>query len=275
MIDEKINEALAELAKSLKDLDSARRQVDSTVEAYGQLSKATTEYAANMASVQKSIEKLVATIGDNYQGDVNRLKAKSEIVIASCKAKLDHAATTFANSVSATKNDFGNALDKMRTEYEDNIEGLENECKRSVETFNNTLGQVATALGATLNKVGAELEANNSRLENERKRSIEAFDNSLKKATSAFQNSISTTRNDVDHTLGQIRHEYDNAAGNLREECERIVKNHNSTLEDLSAATEQAKTLSKRMDNAIRMQRIALAANLAFIVAAALLAFLR
>lgn len=275
MIDEKINEALAELAQSLKDLDSARRQVDSTVKAYGQLSEATTEYAANMASVQKSIEKLVATIGDNYHGDVNRLKAKSEIVIASCKAKLDQAATTFADSVAATKNDFGNALDKMRTEYEDNIEGLENECKRSVETFNNTLGQVATAIGGTLNKVGAELEANNSRLENERKRSIEAFDNSLKKATSAFQNSISTTRNDVDHTLGQIRHEYDNAAGNLREECERIVKNHNNALEDLSAATEQAKALSKRMDTAIRMQRFALAANLAFIVAAALLALLR
>lgn len=120
MIDEKINEALTELAESLKDLDSARKQVDDTVKAYRSLSEATTEYAANMASVQKSIEKLVATIGGNYQGDVNRLKAKSEIVVASFKAKMDQAATTFAANVSATKNDFGNALDKMRTEYEDN-----------------------------------------------------------------------------------------------------------------------------------------------------------
>lgn len=134
---------------------------------------------------------------------------------------------------------------------------------------------MATAIGGTLNKVGAELEANNSRLENERKRSIETFDDSLKRAAATFQNSISTTRNDVGHTLGQIRHEYDNAAGNLREECERIVKNHNDALENLSAATEQAEALSKRMDTATRMQRIALAANLAFIVAAALLAFLR
>lgn len=275
MIDEKINEALAELAQSLKDLDSARKQVDDTVKAYSSLSEATTEYAANMASVQESIEKLVATIGDNYRGDVNGLKAKSEIVIASCKAKLDRAATTFADNVSATKNDFGHALDKMRTEYEDSIKGLENECRRRVETFNNTLGQVATAIGGTLNKVGAELEANNSRLEHERKRSIEAFDDSLKKAATAFQTSISAARNDVDHALGQIRHEYDNAAGNLREECERIVKNHNNALEDLSAATEQAKTLSKRMDTAIKMQRIALAANLAFVVAVAILAFLR
>ena len=48
MIEEKINNSLKELEEGLKDIESARKQVEKTVSSYDGLTKTTAEYVTKL-----------------------------------------------------------------------------------------------------------------------------------------------------------------------------------------------------------------------------------
>lgn len=66
MIDEKINNTLKELELGLKNIESARKQVEKTVTSYDDLSEATTEYVKSLGSLTTKVQELINLIGKDY-----------------------------------------------------------------------------------------------------------------------------------------------------------------------------------------------------------------
>ena len=59
MMDQRINDSLKELEQSLKNLDSARKQVEKTIESYDGLHDSVSEYVAQLEKITTKVEELI------------------------------------------------------------------------------------------------------------------------------------------------------------------------------------------------------------------------
>ena len=63
MIDEKINKTLSELEANLRNVESARKQVESTVNSYEGLKDATANYVKNLSKIENNLNVLISAVG--------------------------------------------------------------------------------------------------------------------------------------------------------------------------------------------------------------------
>lgn len=102
MIDEKINNSLRELEQGLKSMESARKQVEKTVNSYDGLNSTTAEYVSKLGTITSKIQELVDTIGKDYSQKVKAFEKDRETVINVSTAaieKLSIATEEFKNSL--------------------------------------------------------------------------------------------------------------------------------------------------------------------------------
>ena len=102
MIDEKINNSLKELEQGLKSMESARKQVEKTVNSYDGLNSTTAEYVSKLGTITSKIQELVDTIGKDYSLKVKAFEKDREIVITASTAateKLFKASEEFKDSL--------------------------------------------------------------------------------------------------------------------------------------------------------------------------------
>ncbi len=67
MIDEKINKTLSELEANLRNVESARKQVESTVNSYEGIKAVTANYVKNLSSIENNLHALITAIGADYE----------------------------------------------------------------------------------------------------------------------------------------------------------------------------------------------------------------
>ena len=104
MIDEKINNSLKELEQGLKNVESARKQVEKTVNSYEGIKATTTDYVNKLGTITNKIQEIVDSIGKDYAKKVTEFEKDREIVINASNAateKLSNATDEFNNSLSA------------------------------------------------------------------------------------------------------------------------------------------------------------------------------
>ena len=102
MIDEKINNSLRELEQGLKSMESARKQVEKTVNSYDGLNSTTAEYVSKLGIITTKIQEIVDTIGKDYSQKVNAFEEDRETVINASTAateKLFKASEEFKDSL--------------------------------------------------------------------------------------------------------------------------------------------------------------------------------
>lgn len=98
MIDEKINNSLRELEQGLKNVESARKQVEKTVSSYDGLNKTTAEYVTQLGVITTKVKELVDSIGKDYDQKVKAFEKDRDIVIKASNAateKLSNATEEF------------------------------------------------------------------------------------------------------------------------------------------------------------------------------------
>lgn len=81
MIDEKINNSLRELEQGLKNVESARKQVEKTVSSYDGLNKTTAEYVSQLGVITTKIKELVDSVGKDYDLKVKAFEKDRDTVI--------------------------------------------------------------------------------------------------------------------------------------------------------------------------------------------------
>ena len=102
MIDEKINNSLRELEQGLKSMESARQQVERTVNSYDGLNSTTAEYVSKLGIITTKIQEIVDTIGKDYSQKVKAFEKDRETVINASTAateKLFKASEEFKDSL--------------------------------------------------------------------------------------------------------------------------------------------------------------------------------
>ena len=102
MIDQRINDSLMELEQSLKNLDSARKQVEKTIESYDGLHDSLSEYVAQLEKITTKVEELIVVVGTDYKQKVKGFDNDCKSIIESANSasqKLSEATDSFNNSL--------------------------------------------------------------------------------------------------------------------------------------------------------------------------------
>ena len=102
MIDEKINKTLKELEQGLKDVESARKQVERTVSSFSNLNTTTSEYVRKLGTITTKVQEFVGYVGKDYAQKVKDFEKDREAVIKSSNAateKLSNATEEFKDSL--------------------------------------------------------------------------------------------------------------------------------------------------------------------------------
>ena len=102
MIDQRINDSLKELEQSLKNLDSARKQVEKTMESYDGLHDSVSEYVAQLEKITTKVEELIVVVGTDYKQKVKGFDNDCKSIIESANSasqKLSEATDSFNNSL--------------------------------------------------------------------------------------------------------------------------------------------------------------------------------
>ena len=106
MIEEKINNSLKELEQGLRDIESARKQVEKTVSSYDGLTKTTGDYVTKLGSITTKVQELVDCIGKDYDQKVKAFEKDRDTIINASNAateKLANATEEFKDSLTELK----------------------------------------------------------------------------------------------------------------------------------------------------------------------------
>lgn len=102
MIDQRINDSLKELEQGLKNIDSARKQVEKTVNSFDGLNGSTSEYVSQLSALTSEVKGLIAAIETDYNQKTAAFEKDRKTIIESANSasrKLADATEVFANSL--------------------------------------------------------------------------------------------------------------------------------------------------------------------------------
>lgn len=86
MIDEKINKTLSELEANLRNVESARKQVESTVNSYEGIKAVTANYVKNLSSIENNLHTLITSIGADYERNTDSFRKDCKEIATSCNS---------------------------------------------------------------------------------------------------------------------------------------------------------------------------------------------
>lgn len=102
MIDQRINDSLKELEQGLKNIDSARKQVERTVNSFDGLNGSTSEYVSKLGTLTSKVKGLISAIETDYNQKTAAFEKDRKSIIESANSatqKLADATEAFANSL--------------------------------------------------------------------------------------------------------------------------------------------------------------------------------
>lgn len=107
MIDQRINDSLKELEQGLKNIDSARKQVERTINSYDGLHNSTSEYVTQLGKLTTKVKELVTAIGTDYNQKATAFDKDRKVIVDSANSaihELSNSTETFKNSLNNVEN---------------------------------------------------------------------------------------------------------------------------------------------------------------------------
>lgn len=107
MIDQRINESLKELEQGLKNIDSARKQVERTINSYDGLYNSTSEYVTQLGNLTTKVKELIVAIGTDYNQKVATFDKDRKVIVDSANSaihELSNSTETFKSSLNNVEN---------------------------------------------------------------------------------------------------------------------------------------------------------------------------
>lgn len=99
--------SLERMKSVLTDIESAKQQVEKTVNSYDGLNSTTAEYVSKLGTITTKIQELVDTIGKDYSQKVKAFEKDRETVI--------NATTAATEKLSNASEEFKDSLTEIRT----------------------------------------------------------------------------------------------------------------------------------------------------------------
>lgn len=113
MIDDKIQRTLYELEQQLRGIDSAHKQVKTTVSAFEELQNETSAYVRNLGRIQESIHSIVSLLEHHNKEQTFAIEKDREQIIKSCNTAIEQLSTATQDakeSINTAISSFNNKL---------------------------------------------------------------------------------------------------------------------------------------------------------------------
>ena len=110
MIDQRINDSLKELEQGLKNIDSARKQVERIINSYDGLHNSTSEYVTQLGKLTTKVKELVTAIGTDYNQKVAAFDKDRKVIVDSANSSIQE----LSNSTETFKNSLNNVENKLK-----------------------------------------------------------------------------------------------------------------------------------------------------------------
>lgn len=113
MIDERIDKTLSELETNLRNIESARKQVENTVNSYDGLKTVTANYVKSLSTIRENIDVLITTIGKDYENNTKSFRRDCNVITDSCNSLI----SKIDKVVEETKNNMSLQIDRFHKKF--------------------------------------------------------------------------------------------------------------------------------------------------------------
>ena len=249
------NELLASLAKmeaSLKEIESARMQVESTVKASSGLQKEVGEY---VSAVRKLCVTLHAWEEELKTREIS-LRHETESVISDIKRLCEESITSFSSNINeigtSFKNNTKDVLERF-TEQNNKLAGRVEELNALGEQIKNTTEEIENVKGSieVISKDLKNSQDEQDRVLDEIIQKIAAFPAMIQQSTITITQAVSSSKQSLNEVLAQTNKTLDTVNGktenlalniaNLSSLCQNINSSVSSATDNLSSALNKAK----------------------------------
>lgn len=261
-----INSALERLEQNLKDLDSAKKQVEATVNASEKLQQVISGYVKSLVSVQeglklweKELQGVQAGNATAFENAISQMGASCSEVVSLFKAKLDETKDGFetdtnsfliklenengklaeqVNSLKILCSAFDNAIHDINA-VKALLEGLSKELKDSQTAQDEALDVIKSDVGKISNTTSNAVKG----FVDEQTRKFETLHSGKDVKLLELANSISAVQ--------QVCHDIKDKSGSIESCCQDIRSNSDSLLRESLATKELNHTIIQKIEDSI------------------------
>ena len=212
---------LQELEDSLQAIDSAKNEVNKTVNAYSVLGFKISSYAENLNDVSQQLKNLQDTIKDAYTSLQNRIEKQQGEFATGFIQSVNQADTT----LQTTSAEFKSTTDAAKETIAESIKQTENDFKEQVnsasETFSEHCNNAAASFKETLTEITISLQNEIERKHNEiadrLSQSVNQADTTLQTTSAEFKNTTDATKESIIETVNKTKNDFKEQVNNLSE----------------------------------------------------------
>ena len=156
-MEERINQALAQIEKDLQNIKSAKEQVDSVVASSSQLKEKVGAFVSDVANLSKQVEQLMHSIADKSKDNLSNFKESMEALNRSCAEII----TSFENKTNAAANAVTSEIDKLHGEIEklDAARNILVSATDAIKKLNDNVEKLTSEIKVTQSAQDDELRA--------------------------------------------------------------------------------------------------------------------
>lgn len=258
-MEERIHQSLLQLENDLKDLKSAREQVEAVVEAHKSLKESVEKYVSILANLQTDSNELLKEITTEYKDNLEKTKlsikdfgAKCGEIITSFDKKTTGLSATLQSSINNAVNAFDEKIQKLNSSIESLkklYESFENSIK-TIEETKSTLDRILEELISSqktqdeiLNTIKNELH----QLASQTKEEFSKLNVLIQKSEQRINESVSTATNFITDCINNVGKEVRNNGNNITQ----IQNVQNQQLSILTGAINSINSIAQSVSELI------------------------
>ena len=165
-MEEKINKVLAQIEKDLRDINSARAQVENVVAAFSQLQKKVGGFVSNVADYSLQVEKISQSVSDRRNIDKEKFKVSFDALKKSCDdfvsvldIKLNKTASDFAAKTNELYQRIEEIENKKLESFSQSISSLNSSCGNTISKMDDKSSKILTEFSEKVSKISGVIDA--------------------------------------------------------------------------------------------------------------------
>ena len=225
-MEERIHQSLLQLENDLKDLNSAREQVEAVVEAHKSLKESVEKYVSILANLQTDSNELLKEITTEYKDNLEKTKlsikdfgAKCGEIIVSFDEKTTEISATLQTSIDNAVNAFDDKIQKLNLSIE-SLKELYKSFDNSIITIEETKGTLDKILEELISSQKTQDEILNTiknelhQLTSQTKEEFSKLDVLIQQSEQQIKKSVSTATDSITDCINNVGKEVQNNGNN-------------------------------------------------------------
>lgn len=244
MNSQEILKSLSNLEQKLQSIETARQQVERTVNAYDGARTQLVKLTQDMSSVSQEMNKVISLISSNQEALSGELSKKTDGLFKDIHAqieKLNKEATTikqnFSSACEVAINNFVKANTANQEKYSKDILELTTKVNTNAESKINKVTATLSSFQTSINELQKRLETAVATSIEEQKNTNKSIASDFKKSVEKYTTTMSQIKSDMDGILAQ----YKEVIEQFNLKLDSALKDTNKQIKGLTSKVESMK----------------------------------